>query len=1630
MSIVAFIDTEVDPRNGKVLDIGGVRSDGPVFHGSSMADFVGFLQGSEYVCGHNILNHDFKYLEDALKRTGIGKDKVMDTLFLSPLLFPKKPYHKLLKDDKLQVDELNNPQNDSIKARDLFNDEAAAFTRLDGRLKTIYWCLLKDTAEFSAFFRYIGYDGELPDRNATQPVIRGLMSMLSRNRHYSRETEATGNIIRDYFKNAICANSDLERMISGQPVALAYSLALVTAMESDSSSRSITPSWVLHNYPEVEQLMFRLRSTPCPEGCPYCNRSLDIHAGLERWFGFSSFRSYEGEPLQEKAVRTAVENRSLLAVFPTGGGKSLAFQLPALMAGENTGALTVVISPLQSLMKDQVDNLEKKGVTEAATINGLLDPIERAKSFERVENGSASILYISPESLRSRSVERLILGRKIARFVIDEAHCFSSWGQDFRVDYLYIADFIKMIQEKKNLQWNIPVSCFTATAKPQVTEDIRRYFKDRLSLDLTLFAASVSRPNLHYTVLPEKDDEEKYQTLRRLLEEKTCPVIVYVTRTRSAELLAERLEQDGFSARPYHGKMAPEVKIRNQNDFMSGDVRIIVATSAFGMGVDKSDVGLVVHYQISDSLENYVQEAGRAGRDENIEADCYVLFNEEDLSKHFILLNQTRITAKEIQQVWQAVKGLSGFRSSFSASALEIARKAGWDDGVADIETRVRAAIASLEQAGYLRRGQNMPRVYATGIMVRTAQDAADRINASARFDSDGKVRAIRIIKSLISSRSRQWAKDDGESRIDYISDRLGISKEDVIHTINILREEKILADSKDITAYIYRSDTEHKSKRILKLFNEIENFLYPYLDESGSIFDLKELNERATEKGVDDVNVSRIMTMLNFWAIKGWIQKKRMSASRNHVPVQCVVRKSIFSEKIRQRQDLSGFIIDYLYGIAGDRQASDSGEILVEFSVVAIKDAYENSVTAFSGNVSCEDVEDALFYLSRIGAVRIEGGFLVIYNSMRLERLETDNRKKYRLEEYRNLGRFYENRMQQIHIVGEYARKMIDDYKGALQFVEDYFQMGYPFFLEKYFKGRKAEISRNMTPSKFRQIFGELSAAQLNIIKDNRSRIIVVAAGPGSGKTRVLVHKLASLLLLEDVKHEQLLMLTFSRAAATEFKQRLYALIGNAAAFVEIKTFHSYCFDLLGRIGSVDKAEKIVSQAVGKINAKEVDISRITKTVLVIDEAQDMDEDEYNLVKALMSVNEDMRVIAVGDDDQNIYAFRGSDSRYMEDLAGKVEAVKYELVENFRSAHNLVGFSNLYAATISRRLKEYDIVPVRKESGRLGLVRYTGSNLASPVADYVIRYLMQGGNSGSVAVLTRTNDEALEIQNLLIERRIPARLIQSNDGFNLSALEEIRYFMDRLHLRDEGAVISRDDWEKAKAALYSAFGRSDNLEFCHNLVRAFEAINPRTKYKTDFEIFVKESVLEDFAGESTASVTVSTMHKAKGKEFDAVFIMLENFPQRDDNDKRLLYVAMTRAKDALSVHLNSSFLDRFTMKGLERGNDTRQYEPSAERTLLLSLKDVWLNDFAWRQNVISGLMSGDSLSADEHGCCDRDGRTVLKFSSRFKDTLAGFIGKGYSVSEAWVNFIVWWKGEGMDREIMVVLPGLKIIKS
>lgn len=1603
MNSIIFFDTEIDSKSHKILDIGGIDRDGNSFHNSNPNEFVKFLKGTDYLCGHNILNHDLKYLGKVIYQAGFSLQNCIDTLYASPLLFPTKPYHALLKDDKLQTEETNNPLNDAIKARDLFFDEVESFRNIDPSLKQIFCLLLKDQREFQGFFKYL---------------------------NFSAANEDLQSVIRKLFGEAICQNIELDKIIANQPIELAYSLSLIHSFIQHKNHFSITPPWVLRNFPEVERIMFLLRNSPCLRGCSYCNQALDAHRGLKRFFGYDSFRSYGGEPLQEKAVEAAVANKSILAVFPTGGGKSITFQVPALISGESSRGLTVIISPLQSLMKDQVDNLEKSGITQAVTINGLLDPIERSKSFERVEDGSASILYISPESLRSKTIERLILGRNISRFVIDEAHCFSSWGQDFRVDYLYIGDFIKSIQETKNLSYTIPVSCFTATAKQKVIEDIQEYFKQKLDLDLQLFTSKASRTNLQYRVFEKGNEEEKYHSLRELIEEKNCPTIIYVSRTRKAYKLAERLVADGYQAKPYHGKMDKQEKSDNQDSFVNGTTQIMVATSAFGMGVDKKDVGMVIHFEISDSLENYIQEAGRAGRDEQIVADCFVLFNEEDLGKHFVLLNQTKLSIKEIQQVWKAIKEITKFRYSVSNSALEIARKAGWDDNVMEIETRVTTAIAALENAGYLKRGQNIPKVFANSILSKNAQEAIEKINGSERFQERQKEQGIRIIKKLFSSKSRKHSSEEvAESRVDYISDHLGIVKEEVINIITLLREEKILADAKDLTAFIKQGENINRSLQLVETYSKIENHLLPVFEQEEKIFQIKQLNEQIEVAGLEEVNPNKIKTILNFWSIKNWIKRKIDTFSKNHIAVTLLQSKESLKEKLQKRHVLARFIVEYLFQknpLADVDLTLFKEEVLVEFSVLELLSAYQKSHDLFKLPVDVDDIEDTLFYLSKIEALKIEGGFLVVYNRLSIERLERDNRKKFTNDDYQKLNQFYENKVQQIHIVGEYAKKMISNYREALQFVEDYFHLNYSSFLRKYFPGSKADdLKLRMTPGKFRQLFGELSPTQLKIINDNKSKYIAVAAGPGSGKTRILVHKLAALLLMEDVKHEQLLMLTFSRAAATEFKHRLLGLIGNAANFVEIKTFHSYCFDLLGKVGTLEKSSDILKKTIERIQKGEVESNRITKTVLVIDEAQDMDEDEFMLIKILIQQNEEMRVIAVGDDDQNIYEFRGSSSAYFEKFINTQQSTKYELVENYRSRPNLVEFTNDWVKKISHRLKEFPIVARQSGLRTVKILRYQSPNLISPL----IRQILSEEITGSTCVLTKTNHEALQITGLLLENGLKARLIQTNDDFNLYNLAEVRYFLSKLFSHSDTYLIQEELWEFAKKELINRFQKSDKLEICQSLIRDFELSHPKHKYKSDLEAFLRESRLEDFHKSNQQTIQVSTIHKAKGKEFDNVYLMLENHIPATDADKRLLYVGMTRAKQNLTIHLNTGFLDEYSEKNIEWELDNADYQSPDLITMHLALKDVWLDYFLNRQFQVSQLFSGEQLILRESECVNPKGQSILKFSQKFLKEIEDQKAKGFVPKSVKVNFVLFWKKEETGQEYQVVLPEIQFQK-
>ena len=1566
--MIAFFDTEVNPQTKKVADYGVVREDGAVLHTHSKTDFDAFISMCDTLCGHNIINHDMKYT--ALR----GNPTIVDTLFLSPLLFPKRPYHHLVKDDKLQVDELNNPVNDSMKARDLLNDEVAAWNQLSTDRKEIYYQLLKNTPEFDGFFEFIHYT------SSNQQSLLG--------RIFRVQTNWTQLILRE-FEGKVCSHADFDMLVKQYPIELAYCLAVIGA----DDIFSITPAWVLRNFPQVVNVMNLLCNKSCGD-CDYCNQRLDAHRGLKEFFGYDDFRTFDGVPMQQQAVESAIRGESLLTIFPTGGGKSLTFQLPALMAGRNTHGLTVVISPLQSLMKDQVDNLATRGISEAVTINGLLDLIERATAIQQVADGTANLLYIAPEMLRSKTIERLLLNRNVVRFVIDEAHCFSAWGHDFRVDYLYIGDFIRELQEKKQLGQPITVSCFTATAKQKVISDICDYFRSKLDLELKVFAANAERKNLRYSVLHADTADEKYNLLRSLILGHNCPSIVYVSRTRRTRELAEHLISDGIRALPFNGKMEAAEKVKNQNAFMSGKAQVIVATSAFGMGVDKKDVGLVVHYNISDSLENYVQEAGRAGRDPQMQAECFVLYADSDLDKHFILLNQTKLSISEIQQVWKAIKDLTTKRDNVSCSPLDIARQAGWGEEVDDIETRVKAAIAALEDAGFIHRGSNSPHVFATGIAVKNMDEARRKLTVSPLFDKQSREEAARIIKSLISARATAEGRGaEAESRVDYLADILGMSKATVIRNINLMRQDGLLADTRDMQAWI----TKKTSLRNLEIILKLEQFLLQRFGEESFRINYKELNEEAKKEGLTYSNIKRLRTLLHFLSLKGYIHKREHSSS-NSVDIRLQASRDVTKARFERRMDICRFIVETL-----NAQRDISKETtLVNFSVVELLQQFianrQETIFADNEKPTIADVEEALLYLTKTEMVKIEGGFIVIYNTMQIGRI-VDRRTRYGKEQYRLLDEFYKQRIRQIHIVGEYANLMVRDYNAALRFVNDYFTMDFRKFINQYFKEeRRTQIDQNITPAKYNELFGELSNRQREIIDDKQSKYIVVAAGPGSGKTRVLVHKLASLLLLEDVKHEQLLMLTFSRAAATEFKKRLIELVGNAAHYVDIKTFHSYSFDLIGKQGNLDEVKDVVRLAAKMIEKGEVEPSKIAKSVLVIDEAQDMSQDDFRLVQALIRQNEEMRVIAVGDDDQNIYAFRGSDSRYMQSLINQDGAKLYEMTDNYRSSKAVVDCANRFVKRIPGRMKQTSIHSATGEEGR---VRTLKSLFEAEI-----------NVQGSTAILTRTNEETMQVAYELEQRGLHATVAQSMGGFRFGNLAEVRYFLKQLKQlgKNDDSSITKEIWQTAKQRTLDTYATSTCLNIMQHFFTDFE-ITHKTYYRSDLREFIFESDIEDFIVSDDKSVFVSTIHKAKGREFDNVYLLSSIPDVRDVEDMRVYYVGLTRAKRNLYLVTN----------------------PPIDYSLIsiaLNMHDVILNFFNGRKEIVLRLRSGDSLQYNEGFLLNGQGINVAALSASGKEKLKAWTNKGYKVTGAKVSYTLAWRPENYETEYAVCLANIVLSKT
>jgi ATP-dependent DNA helicase RecQ len=300
---------------------------------------------------------------------------------------------------------------------------------------------------------------------------------------------------------------------------------------------------------------------------------------------------------------------------------------------------------------------------------------------------------------------------------------------------------------------------------------------------------------------------------------------------------------------------------------------------------------------------------------------------------------------------------------------------------------------------------------------------------------------------------------------------------------------------------------------------------------------------------------------------------------------------------------------------------------------------------------------------------------------------------------------------------------------------------------------------------------------------------------------------------------------------------------------------------------------------------------------------------------------------------------------------------------------------------------------------------------------------------SGTTAVLTKTNDEALQITGLLLKNGIPAKLIQSNDGFSLYNLFEIRSFIDDLSLDESNPIISKEAWNIAKRKFAKKHSKSSNYNLCKMLLVDFQEINPKVKYSSDFEIFIRESKLEDFVSLYGETILVSTIHKAKGKEFDIVFIMLDSFNTDTDDAKRQLYVAMTRAKQNLTIHYNGNFLDNIEVEELHQTKNTLTHPLPRHLVYHLTHKDINLGYFKFIQRRLDSLISGDSLGINEYGLVNSHSEQIVKFSKTFQAVKESLKIQGYQLIESKIRFILLWENNNEntdeENEIKIVLPEL-----
>jgi ATP-dependent DNA helicase UvrD/PcrA len=1325
---------------------------------------------------------------------------------------------------------------------------------------------------------------------------------------------------------------------------------------------------------------------------------------------------------QEETVSRILAGEDILAVLPTGSGKSLCFQVPALVYGELADRLTIVFSPLRALMRDQVQNLRRKGVQGVDCYHGELTTEERQRVLRDVRNGWTVMLYLAPEQLLNPTLLLILKERGVALVVVDEAHCLSEWGHDFRPEYQKIQQLVTTL-ESERAEARPQVIAFTATATKMVQKELIK----TLRLDPKAVVMPLKRDNLHPVVEPMVDGDEagRLERIARFIEERqNQPGLIYATTRKETEVTCGWLQQRcaSFLRADQIGYLHSRVENRPQveADFLLAHrpTRILVCTTAFGMGIDKSDIGWIIHRDAPGSLESYAQEIGRAGRDSSIQASLLCLVSPQDLKVRARMSDP--LEEAEVELVLDALRQRFPAQEAFSCDIATLASNVGFAK-----EERAKVAMFALERAGILSVDRWSIRNYwvEPGSEYQNLALRARLSSLESRLLTELEARTDHPMLLDCESLAVQWAESWGAAEIE--------------RAIKGLIDQRLLAKHRLIRV----TKADPYPKQLLAEWDELEMRLADALqarfeEAGGRVLNLR--FPKLLEDLGSDGSLEKLERLLCWWRARRLIFQN----------------KGLLEVRLARNQHRP-----FLAGVEADQSRRREALRLLETrweKDETVNFRWKREMADFLETLSMLEVRNVIHYEDEASwETRLRIRFLVPpeQDVPRLRSLDLAVKRKSARYRQKELERFLSEARQ-----GEEVWR----------------------FLQAYFD--RATHYTPETEIRQKRIVAGLTQQQEAAVIAERRQPLLINAGAGTGKTHVLARRLLLLQAVDGIDPSQILALSFSRAGAAAIGKRVEHLAKELRlSRVRSYTFHSFCYQLIQMFGDTrtpiafkradprlvennweankrlngvlaDFYSEILSDraSVGsKVNTilaysqlfdslrsghpqlerlileptdlgksgvpkelkvgdgqeslplsdirlafqaylsrlhqlKQVDYAgMITSTLLLlrkrkavrlrlqsgikhllVDEFQDTSRAQEEIIREIVGPSASLTV--VGDSDQTIYTFNGSDVRNILEFSERnkviwpaAETKVLRLEENFRSTPRILEVSNRLIHNNKQRLKKSLSPSVRQNDPER--IRYRTSNpklelFQTPDLDQALGaafhsvdgWLQEGVKPHRIAVISRINPMGNP------EKAALARLSEVFQSQGIPVARSARRGIEELFqaLKRACKIDPLQDIIEPKSLVATQAG-SAFAALHPSLLRAGlqEALQMGATTLQDWLVIAESAQGARMSDgvEIEQGVHLKTIHGVKGEEYQRVFVLHladKFFPTARSTDieeeRRLLYVALTRAEElvAVSGESGSLFFEELARVGganLQRRNETwslpcqREPEPTHE---------------------------------------------------------------------------------------------------